>query len=79
MHEVVEFSVVMLNETSEDANVDMDEVEEPEGCLAASVRAMGYKAPESTTMEVNLRLFDLTRLDARFVGEFLVENLEFQR
>ena len=70
MHEVVASSVVMLNETLEDADVDMDEVEEPEGYLSASVLAMVYKAPESTTMEVNLRLF---------VGESLVENLQFHR
>ena len=57
----------------------MDEVEEPEDCLAASVLAMVYRAPENTTMEVNLRLFDLTRLDARFDDEFLVENFRFRR
>ena len=34
MHEV---AAVMLNETLEDPDVDMDEVEELEGCLAASV------------------------------------------
>ena len=32
MHDVVAFSAVMLNETLEDADVDMDEVEELEGC-----------------------------------------------
>ena len=50
MHEAVAFSVVMLNETLEDADVDMDEVEELEGCLAASVLAMVYRAPESTAV-----------------------------
>ena len=33
----------------------------------------------NTTMEVNLRLFDLTTLDARFDGESLVENFWFRR
>ena len=50
MHEVVAFSAVMLNETLEDADVDMDKVKELEGCLAASVLAMVYRAPENTTM-----------------------------
>ena len=50
MHEAVAFSIVMLNETLEDADVDMDEVEELEGCLAASVLAMVYRAPESTAV-----------------------------
>ena len=37
MHEVVASSAVMLNDTLEDADVDMGELEELEGCLAASV------------------------------------------
>ena len=49
-------------------------VDELEGCLAASVLAMVYRAPANTTMEMNLRLSDLTRLDARFDDEFLMEN-----
>ena len=63
---------MVLNDTLEDADVDMDEIEELEVCLAASLLAimMVYRAPENTTMEVNLRLFDLTRLDARFDDEF---------
>ena len=57
----------------------MGEVEGLEGCLAASVLAMVHRAPEDTTMHVNLRLFDLVRLDARFDDEFLVENFRFRR
>ena len=39
---------------------------------------MVHRAPEDTPMHVNLRLFDLVWLDARFDDEFLVENFRFR-
>ena len=80
MCSAVALVAVMLDEMEEDSDVDMDEVEDMECCLSASALALIYRAPENTTMHMNLRLLDLNRLDARFGSdEFLVENFRFRR
>ena len=73
------FSAVIMAEAGEDSEASSDELDDLENNLIACSHAMIYRTPEDTTMDVNLRLLDLGRLDGRYDDEFLVENFRFRR